>query len=402
MGDQFTGSTISGMDGQWSGWLTTADLLDGAHREGFTDLTRRRIESWRNQKLLPHPTRVAQDGLRPVWLSRPETLDQLITLCHLRDEAKRHRRTMNDTVLRIRLWLAGADTDLDQVRADLHAVVDDSERTIEVELDKVAAREQLTGTPAEVRREALKLAAEEVAGQRGEIALPPRSRSRSERPYRGHALHALLHLFWTGQAPDPTMATGEQVERGLGLLPRGRLDSLDTRVGWPDKPVDPWHDGTPIDLSLIASVVSLPALRQAIDHAADEDLLYARKATPILTRYLPAVVRGAAALSGLEEFLGLAALRRLPLADVDAGLAVVVLALRCSQLRNDLDMVVQAIDRAYRQLDQGLRALFGIPRQTLDERMARAEPKTARRVERLRNEFANSERSDPTHGDRRP
>jgi hypothetical protein len=306
---------------------------------------------------------------------------------------------MNETVLRLRLWLRGPDADLEQVRADLRAVVDDSERIIEAELDKIAIRERLSGDPADIRLQALTHLAGQLAGQRGMPAVPPRSPS--TRAHRQKALHALLYTFYTGTPPDPSVATGEQVERGLGLLPRGRLDRLDERVGWRDEPVGPWHDGTPLDLNGVAALLNLSALRQTIDMASDDDLRYVRKATPVLASQLPVVTRGAAAWAGVEEFLGLAGLRRLPLSDHDAGIAVLVLALRSSHLRSNLEAVVESVEGAHRHIDRGLQALFGTQPQDLQARMDRADPPTAQRVRRLMGEFTAAPAPKPGRREQR-
>lgn len=189
---------LAGVTEDWDGWMRPSELVAAADEAGFR-LTERQLESWRNQQLLPPLRRARQDGVRPVWLAPPGTLDQLLKLCILRDDVHRERRTADAAALRISRWLDGDRVDLAAVRSDLGAVVDDSERIVTGEVERLAAREHLTGDPDTIRWEALGHAAGKIAGRRSGDPVPPRWRSASA--YRRQALQALLYLFATGHPP---------------------------------------------------------------------------------------------------------------------------------------------------------------------------------------------------------
>ena len=359
------------------GWWTTPELLVAAHEQGFTDLTARRIETWRHQGLLPRPQRVAQNGVRPVWLSPPETAPQLHTLCEL------HQQTQNTGNLRLLLWLRSYSQPPAAIRSALVAAIDDAHRTIETELAKTTRREQLTGDPTDVQRQAMTHLAARVAARRGANATPPRVRS--AQPHRSQGIAALLHTMFFGEVPPPSHGTANNVERTLGLLPRGRIDTVTTDgPGGKRVVADPWHDGTPTPLDVLADVASLPALRRAAEQVSDADLELARTITAPLISGLGHVAQVATALRNYDQALGLGLVATIKFEGHEAPLLALVASLLQSEHRNKLLALSTAtqiaMDQAaaliavIRSVRQGVRLRGRVDRQVLAqlERVAKA------------------------------
>jgi len=324
-------------------WLTTPELLVAGHEWGFTDLTARRIETWRHQGLLPRPQRVAQNGLRPVWLSPPETAPQLATLCEL------HQHTRDTETLRVLLWLRGYPQPPAAIRSALVAAIDNTHRSIATELAKTIRRAQLTGDPADVQRQAMTHFAARVAARRGAHASPPRVRS--AQTHRSQGVAALLHTLYFGEAPPPSLGTANNVERTLGLLPRGRIDTV-TTDGPAGKRIvaEPWHDGTPTPLAVIANTASLPALRRAAEQVSDADLELARTITAPLISGLAHVAHGAATLRNYDQALGLGIVATIKFEGHEAPLLALIASLLQSDSRRNLLLIHGATQIAVGQL----------------------------------------------------
>ncbi len=266
----------------------------------------------------------------------------------------------------------------------LLGVLDEAEAVIDAEVAKVARQADLTGDPTAVREQALDLLAERVAGMRRRNTVLTHLRSAQQ--YRVPAARVLLHTFATGSPPRGAAVTGEEVERGLGLLPRGRLDR-------PEPDVEPWHDGNPADLDVMAAVWSLPALRASVTAATDEDLSFVRRAVQPLTTGLQLISKLTTPLYGGDNFAGLGAFRRQPISGFTAPMvAALVVSLQHSPFRDNLHALVEAVDKAVAQAQGLLRTLRQAPLVVLEERLRRGVPSEVRRVRRVMQELRKGPR----------
>ena len=313
------------------GW-SSEQLLDHAHANGYPAVTERQLETWRHQQLLPRPQRVRQAGRTPIWLSRPDTGAQLLRLCQLR----RQRAISDPHRLRLLLWLSGIELPAALVQASLQAVLAQLAADLDKGITATARQHGLHGAPEQVRRRALTLLGEQAAGQRGVNTVLPRLPS--ARGHRNRAFSALFCLFVEGEAPPAEIGTGADVDRLLGLLPRGRHDPVGDIRGWCDS-----H----LDLDYIAQVASLPALRAAAETATEEDLRYARRAAAPLTRGL-AFLSSLAAGFYRDKYAGLTLLGHTGQGVyTEPCLVALVVSLRHTPAADNLDSLVETLDRVW-------------------------------------------------------
>lgn len=367
------------------GWLTSNDLLQYATGRGF-ELSRRQLETLRSQGLINRPERRAQAGRHPVWASPPGTDDQLVKLLRLR------RRTADPDVLRVLSWLDGADQKADAVRHSLLRIIDNGRTLIDKEVAVFAKRASVVGEPAEVRREGLLQLAAQVANARSKT---PLVRLRSADGYRVRGVQAILYTVVTGEAPDSSIGTGEDVERALGVLPRATHDQVNAKTfGVHTTSANPWHDGQPLDLSNLARICSLPALRAAVERCSSDDLQYARQAVmPLLTAFRwIADITGS--LHGDFNFMGLELFRSRSrrLAEVEYALSVALMvSLMQSDLRDNLRQLVDAAQGFTGEFRKLQNLLLG-PRQFVEERVAMLPPASERLLNAARSVVAPARR----------
>lgn len=370
-------------DRTWS----SDELIAHAHAHGYVDVNARRLETWRSRELLPRPVRVGQQGLAPVWRSPAGTEQRLLDICELSASTK------DLAVVALRLWLRGASREPALLRQDLASALDRAEHVIDVELARTARRAGLSGSPEQVRPEAVRLLGERAGRARRYADFLPRLRSATG--HRVPAVQALLWMFLTGQAPPAGLGTGTDVERALGVLPRGRIDRPEP--GGTEQrrsAIPPWHDGQPLDLAFLGQITSLPAMRRALSSADDADFDFARSAVHPLTQGLSYFTRAVEAIYNRPNFLGLGVLRKPPAFEYHEALMVcLVLSLRQSELRENLEALVQSIRSASHQLRLALNALASIgPKGGRRLAAAAKSPGDARRMQALREEFL---RPDP-------
>lgn len=358
-------------------WTVEA-LVDHVSADGYA-ITARQLEAWRNQGLLPAQNRGPQRGLRPTWTSPPGTGEALLHLLELR------KSTKDPDVLLLTLWLAGGRQPLERVRTALLATLKDAEQAVQQEIQKIRQRHVRSGAPPGSDEEALRDIARGLAVARVGDAVLPRLRSGSR--YRLPGATTMWLMFVTGRVPND--ARGENVERAMGMLPRGRLDRLNPGLDRQGV-VGPWHDGEPLDLSLLAKTVSLPALKSALETASDEDLLYARAAIGPLTHGLSLVIRFLSAFHyDRVNFMGWGMLGRRPRSpEWPAFVLCAVLAMRQNEMRDNLEAVVQALAQAQRTLTPGLRRLLLTPPAARRKWHKRLGPKMGARLSKVVDEFA--------------
>ncbi len=123
-------------------WLTVDQLLALAAAEGFhpPEITARKIERWRKERLLPSPRRISLgrgQGMRSEY--PPETGRQLLALCRLR------RRFPHDLdAIRFGLWYEHYSLPIDDVKQSMEQLLSPLLRTLPVDTsDSLSAAEEL-------------------------------------------------------------------------------------------------------------------------------------------------------------------------------------------------------------------------------------------------------------------
>ena len=123
-------------------WLTVDELLALAAAEGFhpPEITARKIERWRKERLLPRPRRISLgrgQGTRSE--DPPETGRQLLALCRLR------RRFPHDLdAVRFGLWCERYQFPMDDVKRSMEQLLNPLLRALPLDApDPLDAAEQL-------------------------------------------------------------------------------------------------------------------------------------------------------------------------------------------------------------------------------------------------------------------
>lgn len=362
-----------------AGWLTSRQLLDLAHEQGFSEVDERRLETWRGRGLLPRPQRRGQDGLRPIWQSPPEAAEHLLALSRFA------RRTQRTDELQVLLYLSGTTHDAEIAGRALSACLANIERMLSAALDKQAQRDKLTGSRDEVRAGAIGSLAQQLAGLRKDRSVL--AHLRSAQRFRIPALQSLLYLFVTGHEPPSATADDDALERGLGVLPRGRLDTFGSQGRAQAAVAGPWHDGRPANLALMARVMSLPALQTAADQATPEQLNAARDALGVLLPGLRLFAR-ITGTDNADAAFGLAGFRRITrTTHLEVLLLAWTLSVRNSELRSNFEALIASLEQLGAHLRWWRQVFLGHPAELLERRPG-VDTRTAARIARLRSQVA--------------
>lgn len=245
-------------------WLTVDQLLDLAAAEGFVspELTKRKIERWRKEDLLPRPKliRLGRHGTRSEY--PPETGQQLLALCHLR------RRFPHDLdAIRFFLWYKGYWLPIDDVKQSMEQLLNPLLQALPLEApDPLTAAEQLV-----------------------EQFQPKRPQSNSEHRLKrlknaedAQAVRTTIFQLLLGDVPGFTAhAEEDDGERSLTelFIEVLGLDRAQTdRIG----EINPWlpQDNNQVAQQLenmaIGQFLSLPALLQTLKEANRKQLVQAR------------------------------------------------------------------------------------------------------------------------------
>ncbi|MFE4514737.1 hypothetical protein ACFRMQ_11175 [Kitasatospora sp. NPDC056783] len=277
--------------------LCGEDLLHAAAAAGH-EVSARLLETFRSQGLIPRPSRVANAGLRPVWLYPAGADRQLIDLMAHRTHTKDRAQLL------ALLWLDGHRIEPAVAREALAAVLEEIRTGLDNEVAAQAARLG-DGRPAD-RDTALGSLAAQMASRRGPNALPRPVRVKAAE--RAGALETLMRAFAFGEQRQVSEDDALVVERVLGISP-GRRE----RVAG----AGPWLVGPAADMFDTGSAVtSLPSMARALAQASDSELDQARRMAAALAAGLATAARMLTATTGKPNKAGLqnaAALDRNPL-----------------------------------------------------------------------------------------
>lgn len=389
------GVPIRGVDREYLGGMqdtpgwSTEQLVAHAHDHGFAAVSARRLETWRNQGLLPHPDRIGQDGTRPLWRSPEGTQDRMLALCRLTADVS------DPAQVRARLWLAGCATTEEEARSALHDCLDSIEALFETVVAKEIAKSSRRDRQMTTRQDALRSIARQAVALRGKRRLLPLL-VKGNLDARADAVYTLLELVLTGDVPTNASDLSMSIDRALGVLPRARIDRPRELHGQKPHMLGPaWHDGTPIDLAYLASVMSLPALHEAVLSATTDDLELARRITGPLVRGLFWFQRISSTVYDDANFFGLGLLglgrQRKPGEFGPVYMTCAILALLDSDNRTNLLAVHQAVTEVSAATRELVTRLVNMPAAEFARRTERGDRRAVTKAKRLRRAFAEDQ-----------
>jgi hypothetical protein len=245
-------------------WLTVDQLLALAATEGFhpPEVTARKIERWRKERLLPHPRiiRLGRRGTRSEY--PPETAKMLLAICRLR------RRFPHDLdAIRFGLWYERYRLPIDDVKQSMEQLLNSLLRSLQVDAsDPLTAAEQL---------------ATQMQSKRPRLSIGGRLKRLRNIDEVNAVLTAIFQLMLGGVPGFTAHAEEEFGERSLTEL---FIDALGLDRAQTDRigEVKPW---LPQDNSQLArdfedmavgQFLSLPALLQTLKEADAKQLVQAR------------------------------------------------------------------------------------------------------------------------------
>jgi DNA-binding transcriptional MerR regulator len=345
--------------------LTSEALLRIAHEAGYDNLIGRRLEHWRSKGLLPRPTKVGQDGLRPIWVYPDGSDRQLLSILYWR------RTTTNLDAIRVAVAAEGHTIDPAAVRQSMLAVIDRAAQRFDKELKRIEPAASLSDSPAD--REALDRALQTIAHTGARLRKRNAPAPRTSNTTLGEREQGLLTLLRLSVELPFSPGDLEQMEKAMGIS-RGRRGA-GKEHRWVTEPPERLAE-------LIARTTSLRVLRGAVNTASDQELRIATRAASVLVRGLPAIWamatlqlgRGAAGLAGLEP------LRRLPAEGLAFITALLVVAIRDGFVDNLRDIIGALVEARTLDLDK----LRRMPTEARAEAMNRIDERNERRqLERL-------------------
>ncbi len=279
-------------------WLTVDQLLALAAAEGFhpPEITARKIERWRKERLLPRPRliRLGRRGTRSEY--PPETGQRLLALCRLR------RRFPHDLdAIRFGLWYKRYQFPIDDVKRSMEQLLTPLLQTLPLE-----APDPL-------------IAAEQLAGQLQSKPLRSNSGHRLKRLRNTDEVNTVrTAMFQLILGDVPGFTAHAEEEYGERSLPELFIDVLGLNRAQTDRigEVQPWLPQDNDQLArqfedmAVGQFLSLPALLQTLKEANSKQLAQARTDLRRLFRFKQAV-KALEALLGANAF-GFGLFRELP------------------------------------------------------------------------------------------
>ena len=346
----------------------TAALLQAAEQAG-SPITGRLLETFRADGLIPHPHRAGYRGRAPVWRYPCGTELQLVALLRWRHRSK------DPDLLKVLLWLDGFAIAPAAVRTALAHQLQVMAESMEQEITRHARRLGLDPADGAARSQAIDALSQTIAAKRGATPLPRRSRVAAQD--RTRAVTLMIRTFGLGETVQGTAEDAAVVERVLGLTPNGRRNAI--------ADAGPWLTGPAEDLLDAAGIVGLPHLLTAVNDASDAHLTAARQTVAVLFRHLPLMIRMLGAISGDENYTGLAGLRQIDQHPESLTYIVpLVIAMLKAGWKENLDAVTAALS-PFPDLAERAQHLLDLPSATLTANLAGKPEETRERVHRIIN-----------------
>jgi hypothetical protein len=343
-------------------------LLQAAEQAG-SPITGRLLETFRADGLIPHPHRAGYRGRAPVWRYPSGTELQLVALLRWR------YRTKDPDLLKVLLWLDGFAVAPAGVRAALARQLQVMTESMEQEISRHARRLGLDPADGAARSRAIDALSQTIAAKRGATPLPRRSRVAAQD--RTRAVTLMIRTFGLGETVQGTAEDAAVVERVLGLAPNGRRNAIaDT---------GPWLTGPAEDLLDAGGIVGLPHLLAAVNEASDAHVMSARQIVAVLFRHLPLMIRMLGAISGDDNYTGLAGLRQIDQHPESLTYIVpLVIAMLKAGWKENLEAVTAALS-PFPDLAERAQHLLDLPFATLTANLDGQPAEARERVHRIIN-----------------
>jgi len=343
-----------------------AALLKAAAQAG-EEVSDRMLETFRAQGLIPRPSRAGYRGRAPVWRYPPGTDRQMAALLRWRE------RTKDPDLLKILLWLDGFAIPPTVVRGALSRRLSALTAIVEREISQQALRLGLNPSSDDARSRAIDALARTMAARRGATPVPRRGRVRADE--RARAVALMVRTFGLGEALEGTAEEGAAIERVLGIAPNGRRHTI---AG-----TGPWLTGPAEDLFSAAGIVGLPSLLHAVTGASETDLTAARQTVVALFRYLPLMARMLGAVSGDDNYAGLAVLGQLDQhPEIVLFIVPMVIAMLKAGWQENLDAITSAL-RQFPELAEQAQRILEMPAAEINANLAGQPAETRERAQRI-------------------
>lgn len=344
----------------------TPALLQAAVQAGSA-ITGRMLETFRADGLIPHPHRAGYRGRAPVWRYPAGTELQLVALLRWR------RRSKDPDLLKVLLWLDGFAIPPSAVRNALAHQLQVTADSVEQEISRHVRRLGLDPADGAARSQAIDALGQTIAAKRGATPIPRRSRVAAQD--RTRAVTLMIRTYGLGEILQGTAEDAAVVERVLGLAPNGRRNVIaDT---------GPWLTGPAENLLDAAGIVGLPHLLAAVNDASDAGLTAARQTVAALFRHLPLMIRMLGAMSGDDNYTGLAGLREIDQHPESLTYLVpLVIAMLKAGWKENLDAVTAALS-PFPDLAERAQRLLDLPAATLTANLDRQPAEERGRVHRI-------------------
>jgi hypothetical protein len=325
------------------------------------------LETFRTQGLIPRPRRVGNRGRRPEWRYPPGTDRQLIALLRWR------KHTKDADLLKVLLWMDGFAISAAEIRDVLAHQLREITEAIDREISAQARKLGLDPGNATARDQAIDAIAQTMAAKRGTTSIPRRTRVSADD--RAHAIALMIRLFGLGETIAGTPAEASAIERVIGIAPNGRRNAI-AETG-------PWLTGPAEDLFDASSITGLPRLLSAIMSASDAELAAARQTVIALFRHLPLMVRMIAALSGEDNYTGLATMNEIGQRPESVFYIVpMVVAMQRAGWTESLDAVTSALCQAPGLAAQA-QQMLDMPQAAIEANLVGRPPEVRARTYRL-------------------
>ncbi|MDY0814828.1 hypothetical protein [Kitasatospora purpeofusca] len=344
--------------------LRGEDLLHAAATAGH-QVSARLLETFRSQGLIPRPSRVANAGVRPVWLYPAGADRQLVDLMTHRT------RTKDRAQLLALLWLDDHRIEPAAAREALAAVLEGIRTGLDEEVAAQAAR--LGDSRPADRDTALAALAAQMASPRGPDALPRTVRVTAAE--RAGTLETLIRTFAFGEQPQVSESDALVAERVLGISPGRRERVAGAGPSLVGPAVDMFDAG--------AAVTSLPSMARALAQASDAELDQARRIAVVLAGGLATAARMLTAATGKPNSAGLQNAAAL---DQDPLLRLLLVGMAAAMIRHgwaEQLMHVATAAAPFPTLLSGLDRVLDIPAAEVERNLRTAAPTVRDSAKRL-------------------
>jgi hypothetical protein len=324
-------------------------VLAQRHEPGTTART---LEHWRDQNLLPKPTRGEQEGVRPTWWYEIGAADQLEELMVLRQTTK------NPNVLRPALWFKGYPVPTVRARESAAIHLEGLQREFEMAVSK---RLPLAANAEEARWQTVVSTARRLAPKRRHGVARQGRQSLAD---RSSAMALTMGLvLGVDTAIDRIYVDAPHAERLIGLDKARRFR--------PDG-IEPWLSGPAGEgVEAFARIANIERMVELLRSSTDDELEMARVTARSMVESIAAFSKLADALLGRTNASGMGGVVSF-LEDIYLGIMMpaFILAIRADPAEaRQLDQALEAISGAVAPVQAAVKKFDALPSAERADRM---------------------------------